>query len=52
MDDEELKKYVIAHVQTMAEAGRYIAWYVNTYPESSVDVNELIYVTSRGFYSR
>lgn len=52
MDDEGLKKYVVDHVRTMAEAGRYIAWFVDTYPESSVDVNELIYVTSREFYSR
>jgi len=50
LSDEELTEYVINHVKTMGRAGRYIPWYVNVDPNRKVDVNELIYVTSRQLY--
>lgn len=50
MDGEELRQYVENHVKTMAEAGRYMPWVVNTNPGRKVDINEVIYVTSRKLY--
>lgn len=50
LDGEELTRYVVGTVRTMGTAGRYIPWVVNLNPNRKVDINELIYVTSRQMY--
>ena len=52
MDGEELQQYVENHVKTMADSGRYMPWVVNTNPGRKVDINEVIYVTSRKLYCK